>query len=245
MTSSARAGFLARMVIGVAVIAGSVGGVRADAINFQDLAPQRVASLDVGGVTITGSNTLVINSVPDVVPLGITIQGGVPGFGSADATIDPTESVTFHFDSGPVGNIVLKGDFLGTLGNTPLAAEGESIITAFGQTGQSLGAVALLPSSDLSFSISTAFSDQPISSFTFQPEGNAVNGNFATIAGLSYSAIPEPSSVIAWGAGVLIALGHGLRRRRRRQGVLPAGRRPISLARTTLCGRDALASPCS
>ena len=215
MRSVARAGFPAWTVVGVVVLAGSVGEVRADAINYLDLAPQRVASLDVGGVTVTGSNTLVINDIPDAVHAGITIQGGVPGIGSGDATIDPTESVTFHFDAGPASNIVLTSYFVGTLPNTPLAVQGESIITAFGPNGQSLGAVAVFPSSGLTFDISTAFANQPISSFTFQPEGNAFNGSFATIDGLGFSAIPEPSSVLAWGAGVLIAAGEVVRRRRR------------------------------
>lgn len=221
MRSVAKAGFAAWTVVGVAVLAGSAGDVRADAINFLDLAPQRVASLDVGGVTITGSNTLVINDVPDAGPEGISILGGVPGIGSGDATIDPTESVTFHFEAGPAGNIVLEPYFIGSLPNTPLAAAGESIITAFGQNGQSLGAVALFPSDGLgfinngtAFNISAAFANQPISSFTFQPEGNAFTGTFATLAGLGFTAVPEPSSVLAWGAGVLIALGEVVRRRR-------------------------------
>ena len=219
MTSVARAGFPVWLAVAVVVLAGSAGDARADGINFLDLAPQRVASLDVGGVTITGSNTLVINDITDAVHAGISIQGGVPGIGSGDATIDPTESVTFHFDAGPVGNIVLTPYFLGTLPNTPVASAGESIITAFGQNGQSLGAVALFPSDGLGFnnslvfSISAAFANQPISSFTFQPEGNAFIGSFATVAGLNFSAVPEPSSVLAWGAGVLIAVGGVLRRR--------------------------------
>jgi hypothetical protein len=221
MRSIAKAGFPAWTVVGFAVLAGSVGEVRADAINFLDLAPQRVASLDVGGVTITGSNTLVVNDIPGAGNAGISIQGGVPGIRSGDATIDPTESVTFHFDSGPAGNIVLQPYFIGTLGNAPISVQGESIITAFGPNGQSLGAVALFPSNGLgfvnngpAFDISAAFSNQPISSFTFQPEGTAVGGSFATLAGLSSSAVPEPSSVLAWGAGVLIAVGGMLRRRR-------------------------------
>ena len=211
MTSVARGGSLIRTVVGAAVLAGSVGGVRADAINFLDLAPQRVASLDVDGVTITGSNTLVINDVPYAGPEGISILGGVPGIGSGDATIDPTESVTFHFNSGPAGNILLTPYFVGTLPDTPLQTAGEFIITALGQNGQSLGAVTV---DGLGFNISTAFANQPISSFTFQPEGNAFHGSFATLAGLSFSAVPEPSSVLAWGAGVLIGLGGVVRRRR-------------------------------
>ncbi len=224
MKCVARSGVLAEAVFVVAILGGSAGEVRADAINFLDLAPQRVASLDVGGVTITGSNTLVINDIPDAGHEGISIQGGVPGIGSGDATIDPTESVTFHFDSGPAGNVVLTPYFVGTLGNAPISVEGESIITAFGPNGQSLGAVALFPSdglgfinNGLAFDISTAFSNQPISSFTFQPEGTAVDGSFATLAALSYSAVPEPSSVLAWGFCALIAVGEVVRRRRRGQ----------------------------
>ncbi len=198
MTRVASASFLVWTVVGVAVFAGSVGDVRADAINFLDLAPQRVASLDVGGVTITGSNTLVINDVPNAGPEGISILGGVPGIGSGDATIDPTESVTFHFDSGPAGNIVLEPYFTGTLGNAPITVQGESIVTAFGPNGQSLGAVVLFPTSGLGFinngaayDISAAFSNQPISSFTFQPEGTAVDGSFATLAGLTLQRFPS------------------------------------------------------
>jgi hypothetical protein len=216
MKSVARVGILARMVAGVALLAGSARVVRADAINFLALPEQQVPSLDVGGVTITGSNTLVVNDAPGATGHGIGVLGGAPGFAYGDGTIDSTESVTFHFDSGPVGNIVLTPQILGTFGSGPGYAEGESVVTAFGASGQTIGAVALSTSADSLrvFNISAAFSDLPISSFTFQPEGTAVGGTFASLAELSYSAIPEPSSVLAWGAGVLIAMGELLRRRR-------------------------------
>jgi hypothetical protein len=198
--------------------------LRADAITFLGLPYHQAQSLDLGGVTITGSNTLVLNPVDT--PNGLGVLGGIPGFTYRDWTIDPTESVTFHFDSGPVTNVVLTPQILGTIGNTSIANEGESLVTAFGAAGQSLGTVDLLPSASglREFDISAAFGNQLISSFVYQPAGDAVNGNFATLAGLSFDpspfhlppAIPEPSSVIGWGLGVLITMRQAFRHRWRR-----------------------------
>jgi len=206
----AKSGFLARVAIGVAMLAGLAGQVRADAINFVVQPSQQVSTLDVGGVTISGSNTLVINSGD-----GLGILGGIPGFAYGNYTIDPTESITFHFDSGPAADIVLSARGAGTLGNAPISAQGESLIEAFNQAGKSLGTVDLIPSSLplLAFNISTAFSDQPISSFRLQPKGDAANGAFVNLGGLSYAAIPEPSSLVGWCFGTLIVLGHALRKR--------------------------------
>jgi hypothetical protein len=229
MNCVAGSGFLAEAVFLVAVLAGSVGDVRADGINFLALPEEQVSSLDVGGVTITGSNTLVVNDAPDATGHGIGVLGGAPGFPYGDGTIDSTESVTFKFDSGPVTNIVLTPQLLGTFGSGPAVyPEGSSVITAFGPSGKSIGAVALLPSNSLPeyFNISAAFSDQPISSFTFQPEGDSVGGTFASLAGLTFSAVPEPSSVLAWGFCALIAMGEVVRRRRRGQ-CESSARKPI------------------
>jgi hypothetical protein len=206
-----------RLILSAATLAGIKSDVRADVINFLDLAPEQVQSINVGGVTITGSNTLVINAAPDAGGHGLSVLGGAPGFSYGDGTIDPTESVTFHFDLGPAVNIVLTPQLLGTLGDTPISSEGESVVTAFGPSGSSLGAVALLPSADSTraFNISAAFSGQPISSFLFQPEGDAVNGNFVSIAALSFATVPEPASLVAWTTGALVALGSMWRRARR------------------------------
>src|SRR5271157_4140369 len=92
MRSVAKAGFPAWTVVGVVVLAGSVGDVRADAINFLGLPEEQVSSLDVGGVTITGSNTLVINDASGATGHGIGVLGGAPGFPYGDGTIDSTES---------------------------------------------------------------------------------------------------------------------------------------------------------
>jgi hypothetical protein len=211
-------GFPARAALLLGILAGSAGDVRADGINFLALPEEQVSSLDVGGVTITGSNTLVINDAPGATGHGIGVLGGAPGFPYGDGTIDSTESVTFKFDSGPVTNIVLSPQLLGTFGSGPGYPEGSSVITAFGPSGQSIGAVVLLPSTDSlrEFNISTAFSNQPISSFTFQPEGTAVGGTFASLAELTFTPVPEPTSVLAWGFCAMIAVGVVLRRRRQR-----------------------------
>ncbi len=226
MKCVAGSGFLAAAVFLIGVLAGSVGDVRADAINFLALPEEQVSSLDVGGVTITGSNTLVINDAPGATGHGIGVLGGAPGFSYGDGTIDSTESVTFKFDSGPVTNIVLTPQLLGTFGSGPGYPEGSSVITAFGASGQSIGAVVLLPSTDSlsEFNVSAAFSNLPISSFTFQPEGTAVGGTFASLAELTFSAVPEPSSVLAWGFCALIAVGEVVRRRRHDRCKSPTGK---------------------
>jgi hypothetical protein len=215
-----RSSCLAGAAFLVASLAESAGKVRADAITFLGLPFQQGSTLDVRGVTISSSNTVVIN--PVVAPNGLSTLGGIPGFSYRDGTIDSTESVTFHFDTGPVSNLVLIPQILGTIGNTSMAAEGESLITAFGPTGQFLGTVDLRPFDNplREFDISAAFANQPISSFQFQPAGDSVNGNFATIAGLTFSpipdtlppAIPEPSSLIGWGLGMLMAICYASRR---------------------------------
>jgi hypothetical protein len=206
----AHAKLLARLTLALAFVVLSAASAHADAINFLDLGSQQVPSLDVGGVTISGSNTLVIDSNH-----GLSVLGGIPGFSYGDGTIDPTESVTFHFDSGPATDIVLSTRLGGEFGNLPISAQGESIIAAFNQAGQSLGIVDLTPSPlpSASFDISAAFSNQPISSFRLEPAGDAINGAFVSLAGLNYNSVPEPCTLLGWGLGTLVALGYGWRRR--------------------------------
>jgi hypothetical protein len=204
---------LARAALSAAIFAAMFGEVRADAISFLGLPFQQAPSVQIGGVTISGSNDVVVN--PPIAPDGLSILGGIPGFAYRSGTIDSTESITFHFDSGPVANVVLLPQSIGTIGNTPLSAEGESLITAFGAGGQSLGTLDFRPlaSPNYALNISAAFANQPISSFQFQPEGDAVNGNFAIIAGLNFSAIPEPSSLLGCAMGILVAIRYASRRR--------------------------------
>ncbi len=170
---------------------------RADAINFSALPSQQVPSLDVGGVTISGSNLV------DVDPsYGLAIKGGLPGIGigGPDATIDPTESVTFRFDGAMASNVVLSWQYIGAFENPSTIAAGEAIITAFGTGLQSLGAIDLTPG----FNISAAFGDQPISSFTIEPEGNTNAGADFSLSGLTFTTVPEPASLLCWAASSLV-----------------------------------------
>jgi hypothetical protein len=197
---------LTRAVVAAATLTTLASAARADAIDFQALGSQQVPSLDVGGVTITGSNFVVVypNS-------GLTIRGGLPGIGigGPDHTIDPTESVTFRFDGGPATNIMLSHLFAGGFGNTPTSAQGESLITAFGPGGNSLGTVDLVPVlfTPLSINISAAFGNQPISTFTLEPKGDSVNGSDITLSGLAFTTVPEPLSIFCWSAVALALLG--------------------------------------
>jgi hypothetical protein len=204
---------ITRAVLAAAVFAALAVSARADAINFLTLGSQQVPSLDVGGVTISGSNFV------DVDPnSGLAIRGGLPGIGigGPDRTIDPTESVTFRFDGGSASNIVLSWLYAGGFGNSSTIAQGESLITAFGPGGQSLGNADLIPQLTplVQFNISAAFGDQPISSFTLEPKGNNVAGADVTLSGLTFNTVPEPASLLCWAAGALALLRHALKSRR-------------------------------
>src|SRR5580704_15441347 len=97
MTHFLRSRFVTGAMTTAAALAMFAAGTRADAISFFAQGSQKVPSLDVGGVTITGSSFL------DFDPLhGLAIRGGLPGIGigGPDNTIDPTESITFRFDGG-------------------------------------------------------------------------------------------------------------------------------------------------
>jgi hypothetical protein len=222
MTHQVRLKLVSRVITVAAVFAALTANTLADAINFLDMGSLETQSLDVGGMTISGSNPVVVS--PNA---GLTILGGLPGIGigGPDHTIDPTESVTFRFDNGPATKILLSRLFAGAFGNTSTTAQGESLISAFGLAGNSLGTVDLIPGP--AFNISAAFGDQPISSFTLQPKGDSVNGSDITLSELTYNTVPEPVSLLGWAAGVLV-----LFRRTRK------ARKPATKARIASHNRD-------
>jgi hypothetical protein len=191
--------FVAGAMTTAAALAMFAASTRADAISFFAQGSQQVPSLDVGGVTITGSSFL------DFDPLhGLAIGGGLPGIGigGPDNTIDPTESITFRFDGGSATGIALSWLYTGTFGNPSAIASGESLVTAFGPGETPLGTVDLLPGST-AFNISAAFANQPISSFTLEPSGNAAEGSDVTLSGLTFNTVPEPASLLAWSAAAV------------------------------------------
>jgi hypothetical protein len=210
---------LVTVAFGAAVLAVLAGGARADAINFEALGSQQVPSLSAGGVTITGSNYVSVSPLS-----GLAIRGGLPGIGigGPDQTIDPTESVTFHFNGAAATNIVLSWQFAGGFGNASLSS-GESVITAVGPAGNLLGAAVLTPqlSPLVPFKISAAFDNQPISSFTLQPVGDSLVGADLSLSALTFT-VPEPASVLGWAAGLFGSFGFAVIGRRTRAMAPPA-----------------------
>jgi hypothetical protein len=209
--------FVRERSVGPAVLSAALFAImavhaRADAINFEALGSQQVASLTLDGVTISGSNDVVVD-----LNSGLGIRGGLASIGPGDYFIDPTESVTFHFDRAAATNIVVSWQYVGAFGNVPYTSGGESVITAFGPTGNLLGTEVLTPqlSPLVPFNISAAFDNQPISSFSLQPVGDSVNGATVSLSELTFTVL-EPASAVGWAAGALVLLGVASKRQNRR-----------------------------
>jgi hypothetical protein len=197
-------------VLVLAMLASFAGGARGnqliDYINYKALGTLQVPSLDTGGVTVTGSGLLNVND-----PQGLGIQGGLASNPYANGIVESAESITFRFDSAPAVGIAVTYGTWGTTENfTP--AQGETLVTAFDNTGHSLGTVDLIPSA-MPLGISSAFSDQPISSFVLQPKGSANNGAFFDITNLDYISVPEPVTLTVWTSVLLALLNPSFRRR--------------------------------
>jgi len=76
MTHFLRPRFVAGAMTTAAALAMFAAGTRADAISFFAQGSQQMPSLDVGGVTITGSSFLDFDPSH-----GLAIRGGLPGIG--------------------------------------------------------------------------------------------------------------------------------------------------------------------
>jgi hypothetical protein len=193
-------------------LASLAGVARGDQlINYTALGTSQVPSLDTGGVTVTGSGLLNVND-----PQGLGIQGGLASNPYENGIVESAESITFRFDSAPAVGIAVTYGIRGTTTTSP-PAQGETLVTAFDSTGQSLGTVDLIPSA-VPLDISAAFSHQPIASFTLQPKGSGNNGAFFDVETLDYTSVPEPTTPMIWTGVVLVLLYPSFRRRISRNG---------------------------
>lgn len=190
------------------VLTSLAGVARGDQlINYTTLGTSQVSSLDTGGVTVTGSGLLNVND-----PQGLGIQGGLASNPYANGIVESAESITFRFDSAPAVGIAVTYGTYGTTGTSFSPAHGDTLVTAFGTNGQSLGTVDLIPSA-VPLNISSAFSNQPIASFTLQPKGSGNNGAFFDVEKLDYTSVPEPATLMIWSSVVLALLSRSYRRR--------------------------------
>jgi len=134
----------------------------------------QLASLTLGGVTVTGSNTLNL--------LELNGMGVVGGF---NFQVDDVEWVEFHFDNGPAESVSI----FDTLGN---AADGHTV-EIFDASNVSLG-VFNFPNGGGGISgpldVSAFVGNAPIGKFRF----NSVSGA-SEIAYLDYTPLPEPASI--------------------------------------------------
>ena len=151
-----------------------------------------------GGVTVTSSGTLYRDN-----SFGIGVVGGM-----SNQIIDDTESANFAFETGAATGV----SFDQVLSEcTNCSATPTVTVEGFGVGGASLGSASVSIFGLATHNISSLFGGVALSSFTI--EGTLNNGlSVGSITFTPVAPIPEPSSLMLLGTGVLGVAGM-LRRR--------------------------------
>jgi hypothetical protein len=147
-----------------------------------------LASLSLGGITVTGSNTVHFLEFN-----GIGVVGG-----TFPSWIDSGETVDFSFDSGPVTEV----SFFDSLGNA-----GDNKVQVFGAGGANLGVFNVVDIGTTN--VSSLVGGAPITGFQFRSDTGI--GRIRTVT-YNTQSVPEPTTTALLALGLL---GAGFARKRR------------------------------
>jgi hypothetical protein len=193
-------------VVALLAVLNDCRSAQAGFVNFSNLGTFDTTSLNVGGVTVTGSPR-PIGLIQD---WGLGIRGG-----SNDQRVDFGEWIRFTFNDGPAVGIIYHHRATGGFGTA------YAIFEAFGASGNSLGTRNVDMFSFISNpNVSNLYGGAAIKSFQINPTNNNLENRSTAIAvgGLTYEpetqATPVPSGLVLALAGIgCLAAGRSIRRR--------------------------------
>ena len=180
-------------------------------IDFNTSLPSVITpSLNVGGVTITGSSNIFFFNT-----LGLGIEGG-----TSDTHVDSDEWINFSFDSGSALNISYTVTSINDDSGNGLF--GERVVEAFAPGGNSIGGVGHIGLGTRD--VSTVFGNVPIESFTIYA-GVFLGGGIAgginpsdqhrilDISFEPFAVVPVPATAWLFGSGLIGLIGIAKRKK--------------------------------
>jgi hypothetical protein len=190
-------------VLSVLVLTGNQM-IHADTVTYSTLPGGIPNPFDLGGVSAASSGSLVIAT-----GFGLAIAGGA---GGPIPIIDGTESATFTFDAGGA-SAVSFGSSDASVGSNQ--TDDDFKITGFGVGGTSLGTVEVnFFTTFPTFVVSSLFGNATLSAFSISGDGPGDGG--LDVASITFSptsaAVPEPSTLLPAGLGLMAISWFALRR---------------------------------